>query len=93
MINRSQLLFHDTFQPEAPYLTKILELASNAYTGKKEDISCQTGIPTGKQRGKVEPHIKYATYMGLVSHKVEKGVYSLALTKLGQEVYVQDKYL
>lgn len=93
MINRSQLMFHDTFQPEAPYLTKILDLASIAYVGKKEDISSQTGIPTGKQRGKVEPHIKYATYMGLVSHKVEKGAYYLSLTQLGQEIYNQDKYL
>lgn len=93
MINRSMLKFHETFQPEIPYLARILDLASNKYAGTKEEISNITGIPTGKQKGKVEPHIKYASYMDLIRYSMAKGVYSLCLTKLGNEVFMQDKFL
>lgn len=93
MINRSLLKFHETFQPESAYLAKILDLASQSYSGTKFEISDITGIPTGKQKGKVEPHIKYASYMGLVDNNVDKGVYHLSLTELGNEVFVQDKFL
>lgn len=93
MINRNQLKFHETFQPETGYIAKILELASRNYSGSKFEISERTGIPTGNQKGKVEPHIKYAAYMGLISYKLEKGVYSLSLSLLGEEIYIQDKYL
>lgn len=93
MINRSLLKFHETFQPESAYLAKILDLASQSYSGTKFEISDITGIPTGKQKGKVEPHIKYTSYMGLVDYNVDKGVYHLSLTELGNEVFVQDKFL
>lgn len=93
MIHRSQIKFHETFQPEAGYLAKILGLASNNYSGSKFEISEKTGIPTGKQKGKVEPHIKYAAFMGLLSYACEKGKYQISLTDLGREVYVQDPYL
>lgn len=93
MINRSQLKFHETFQPEVGYVAKILELASADYSGNKFEISEKTGIPTGNQKGKVEPHIKYAAYMGLILYKYEKGVYKLRITPIGKEVYRQDPYL
>lgn len=93
MINRSQLKFHETFQPEVGYIAKILELASADYSGNKFEISEKTGIPTGNQKGKVEPHIKYAAYMGLILYKYETGVYKLGLTPIGKEVYEQDPYL
>lgn len=93
MVNRSQLKFHETFQPEVGYISKILELASTNYSGNKFEISETTGIPTGNQKGKVEPHIKYASYMGLISYEYEKGIYILKLTDLGEEVYGQDPYL
>ena len=35
VINRSQLKFHETFQPETGYISKILELASKSYQGSK----------------------------------------------------------
>lgn len=92
-INRSQINFHETFQPEPPYLAKIIDLASQNFTGSKFEISDLTGIPTGKQKGKVEPHIKYTSYMGLVDYTVNKGIYSLFLSPLGQEVFMQDKFL
>lgn len=93
MINRSQLKFHESFQPEVGYISKILELACANYRGNKFEISEETGIPTGNQKGKVEPHIKYAAYMGLVSYEYEKKIYNLKLTDLGKEVYEQDPYL
>ena len=93
MINRSQLKFHETFQPETVYIARVLELAANRFSGTKYEISEQTGIPTGKQKGKVEPHIKYATFMGLIDHQCDKGNYTLSLTPLGEVVYYEDRFL
>ena len=85
--------FHKTFAPQDSYLSKILELASAAYSGTKEDISEVTGIPTGKTSGKVVPHILYAAYMGLILYQLDKGSYTLSLTPLGKIVQENDKYL
>ena len=85
--------FHKTFSPQDSYITKILELAKENYTGSKEEISEETGIPTGKTSGKVVPHILYAYYMGLTTHILSKGKYSLKLTDLGKTVLENDKYL
>jgi len=85
--------FHETFQPEQTYIAKILELASANYEGDKFQISEETGIPTGDKKGKVEPHIKYANYMGLIEYSLNRGVYKLNLTDLGAEIINQDKYL
>ena len=93
MINKSSLEFHETFKPEIPYVAKLIQLAAENYSGTKYEISDVSGIPTGEQKGKVEPHIKYAHYMGLIDYACEKGVYSLSLTSLGKEVFVQDPYL
>ena len=93
MIKSSALEFHETFQPELPYIAKIMKLASENYSGTKFEISDSTGIPTGKQKGKVEPHIRYARCMGLIDYSLENGEYSLWLTQLGEEVFVQDPYL
>lgn len=93
MYSRSQLQFHETFQPEPGYLAKLLAMASENYVGNKYEISEKTGIPTGKQKGKVEPHIKFSAYMGLINYTCEKGVYSLSLSPLGDEIYSQDPFL
>lgn len=85
--------FHKTFAPQDSYISKILELADNGYSGTKEEISEVTGIPTGKTSGKVVPHILYARYMGLINYALEKGKYFLSLTDLGKVVYAEDKYL
>ena len=85
--------FHKTFSPQDSYITKILELAKNNYSGSKEEISEETGIPTGKTSGKVVPHILYAQYMGLTTHTLSRGKYSLELTDLGKTVLDNDKYL
>lgn len=93
MIHKSSLEFHETFKPEMVYISKLLQLASEYHSGTKFEISEISGIPTGDQKGKVEPHIKYASYMGLIDFFYEKGVYSLKLTPVGKEVFVQDPYL
>ena len=93
MYSRSQLQFHETFQPEPVYLAKLLALASENYVGNKYEISEKTGIPTGKQKGKVEPHIKFSAYTGLINYTCEKGVYSLSLPPIGDEIYSQDPFL
>lgn len=85
--------FHKTFQPQRVYLAQILNLAANRYEGTKEEISELTGIPTGKSSGKVEPHIKYATYMNLINYNLYKKKYKLELTELGKEIYKQDPML
>ncbi len=91
MVNNN-LLFHETFQPELGYISKILGLAISCFSGDKYDISEVTGIPTGDKKGKVEPHIKYCKYMGLIDFKYDKGVYGLRATRMGEEVWRQDKY-
>ena len=85
--------FHKTFSPQDSYIAKILELAKVGYTGSKEEISEETGIPTGKTSGKVVPHILYSQYMGLTTHTLSKGKYTLKLTDLGKTVLENDKYL
>lgn len=87
------LNFHETFQPEMVYIARILELAADEFEGDKYRISEVTGIPTGEKKGKVEPHIKYSNYMGLVEYTNNRGVYSLSLTKLGAEIWQQDRYM
>ena len=85
--------FHKTFSPQDSYITKILELAKANFIGSKEEISEETGIPTGKTSGKVVPHILYTQYMGLTTHPLSKGKYTLELTDLGKTVLENDKYL
>ena len=87
------LFFHETFQPELGYISKLLELGAEKFSGDKYKISEITGIPTGKEKGKVEPHIRYARYMGLLEYSITRGLYDLSLTRIGEEVLRQDKYL
>lgn len=90
-INKN-LNFHSTFQPQEIYLSKLLDLAANNHYGKKEEISEITGIPTGKNTGKVVPHIKYLEHMGLINVKSTNKGFRLNLTEIGNVVYKNDKY-
>lgn len=85
--------FHETFSPQLVYLSELLELASNKYTGDKNEISNLTGIPTGQSSGKVIPHIKYLAYMKLITYSISKNKINLELTDLGKVIYKEDKYL
>ena len=82
--------FHQTFRPEKQYITAILELAGDTESHSVKDISSLTGIPNGESSGKVEPHIIYANFMGLITYDKKDGVYSLARTELGENIYTED---
>lgn len=87
------LSFHETFAPERGCLARLLELASDMSPMTKEEISQATGIPTGANSGKVEPHIKYAEFMGLICDDKSRGLHRLARTALGEFVYRSDPFL
>ena len=81
--------FHQTFKPEAQYLSALLELSSFDQKSLKE-ISGLTGIPQGESSGKVEPHLSYMQFFGLADCYRESGLYSFNLTRLGSEIFNQD---
>ena len=64
--------FHQTFKPECQYISSILDIADGITWRSVKDISAVTGIPQGTSSGKVEPHISYAEYKGLVKAKEKK---------------------
>ena len=82
-----------TFLPERRLLAKLLAFAADHGNGDKEAISAATGIPTGKSTGKVEPMIRYAQGMGLISAERAPGQWRLSLTPLGQTVRREDPFL
>ena len=85
--------FHGTFPPTLRYISEIVKLASQNFSGTKEEISEITGITTGDKTGKVIPHIKYAKFMNLItSSDIENGKFNLELTDLGQLIYQEDKF-
>ncbi len=87
----SKVNFHQTFPPTLEYLSRLLEITDMNDALSKEEISEITGIPTGKSSGKVEPHIDYAIYMGLVENiSNQSGKYKLKRTKLGNIIMRED---
>ena len=84
------LNFHQTFRPEKQYIAAILDIAGDQEFWTVREISMMTGIPTGESSGKVEPHIIYADYMGLINYEKKEGKYSLKRTFLGETVYMED---
>lgn len=92
-ITDTNLFFHESFRPELEYISEILKLGLEKYEGDKNEISKETGIPTGKSTGKVIPHIIYAKYMGLINYKISNGKYMLEVTELGRIVGEEDIYL
>lgn len=86
--------FHQSFLPERRHLSSLLRLAATGFEGAIEPISVVTGIPTGKSSGKIVPHLKYASAMGLIkSASATQGTYRLGLTSLGKEVAKEDALL
>ena len=65
---QSNLNFHQTFKPEIQYISSILSISDGSTSYEIKDISNLTGIPNGKSSGKVEPHILYSYYMGLIDY-------------------------
>ena len=87
------LSFPQSFLPDRDLLARLLRFAAQNGNGSKEAISAETGIPTGKSTGKVEPMIHYAQGMGLVAATKIDGVWQLGHTLLGQAVYGHDAAL
>lgn len=87
---RTNLNFHLTFKPERQYLCSLLAEVSNCNGMDIQGISNQTGIPTGKSSGKVEPTISYANYMGLLIKEKKDGKYEIKYTALGECVKNED---
>ena len=88
------LNFPQTFMPERRLLAKLLPFAANNGKGDKEAISAETGIPTGKSTGKVNPIIRYAQGMNLIiAHKAEGEIWQLGLTGMGQLILQEDPFL
>lgn len=87
----SKVNFHQTFPPTLEYLSRLIEITDMTDELSKAEISEITGIPTGKSSGKVEPHIDYAIYMGLLENISNKrGKYKLIRTKLGSIIMRED---
>lgn len=82
--------FHQTFRPEKKYISALLEIAEDNEFLSLKEISATTGIPTGESSGKVEPHIFYANYMGLIDYEKKNGLYQLKRTAIGEVVYAED---
>ena len=85
--------FPQDFMPERHLLGELLRFAAGGGTGDKEAISTQTGIPTGKSTGKVEPMIRYAWAMGLIDAAKDQGEWELSLTPLGRTVHHEDLFM
>ena len=86
----ASLNFHQTFKPEKEYISVLLEQANEIKDMDTQEISMITGIPTGVRSGKVEPHIRYAEYMGLIDVNKKKNKYSLCRTSLGELMCRED---
>ena len=89
MENRN-LNFHQTFKPEQIHLSALLSIADDTEWSSLQAISEATGIPTGKSSGKVEPHLYYARFMGLLDWRRKNNVFHLSLTNIGHVVKHED---
>ena len=90
MAKKSNINFHQTFKPEVNYIASLLELADGRTLKDLQEISSYTGIPQGSSSGKVEPHLNYAKYMGLIEWQKSSEGYVLMRTDLGELVYNED---
>jgi hypothetical protein len=87
------LNFPQTFLPDRRLLGLLLAFAANGGSGDKEAIAAETGIPTGKSTGKVDPMIQYGRGMGLIWATKSASTWQLGTTPLGQEVLREDPFL
>ena len=85
--------FSQDFLPERRLLSSLLHYAQTGAVGDKLAISGETGIPTGKSTGKVEPIIHYAHGMGLVVADKQKGEWHFRVTPVGACILDEDPHL
>lgn len=84
------LNFAQTFQPERQHISNLIISAENIKMMSPKEISIISDIPQGVSSGKVEPHIMYAHYMGLLDYTKNKGKYSTKLTDIGLKIRNED---
>lgn len=87
------LNFPQDFLPERRLLARLLPFAAANGGGDKIEIGVETGIPTGKSSGKVEPMIHYARGMGLIRAGKDTTRWQLEPTTLGRLIAAEDPYL
>ena len=87
------LNFPQTFLPDRRLLRALLAFAASGGSGDKVAIGHITGIPTGNSTGKVEPMIRYALGMGLITAAKTGSSWQLNLTPLGTMVQREDPFL
>lgn len=85
--------FHQTFKPQRRLLSALLRYAAAGKTGTLYDISQHTGIPTGKDSGKVQSTIDYCRGMGLLRSQRANNAYTFSLTPFGRVVLKEDPLL
>lgn len=86
--------FHQTFIPERRFINLLLKYAASGKSGNIQDISQETGIPTGKYSGKVSPTIDYCCGMGLLTiPKKHSSIKKPELTSFGRVVFLEDPFL
>ncbi len=93
--SRLPVTFHQTFIPERAHISALLKYAASAKEGTDQEISAETGIPTGQSSGKVPAMIDYARGMGLIH--VARGRQArqkrLKLTDFGRTMLLEDSAL
>ncbi len=92
---RLPVTFHQTFIPERAHLSALLTFAASEKDGTDQEISAETGIPTGQSSGKVPAMVDYGRGMGLFQRERLKqpGQQRLSLTGFGRTVLLEDKNL
>ncbi len=92
--NRLSRNFHRTFKPERHYINSLLRFAASGKSGTFQEISAETGIPTGESTGKVPAILDYCVGMGLVVQKQERSIIKKPeLTDFGRIVMLEDPFL
>lgn len=79
--SRLPVTFHQSFIPERAYISALLKYAARAKEGTDQEISAETGIPTGQSSGKVPAMIDYARGMGLIH--VERDLFFDGAVQIG----------
>jgi hypothetical protein len=97
-IDRGQRLpknFHETFIPERQYIHALMRFAASGKSGNILEIASETGIPTGKSSGKVQPTIHYCIGMGMIQLTPQKqaAIKKPELTPFGRIVFLEDPFL
>lgn len=97
--HRLPVTFHQTFIPERAHISALLKFAASGNESTStplsvtdQEISVETGIPTGQSSGKVPAMLDYCRGMNLMT--VEKGTQSghkrPVLTDFGRTVLLED---